>query len=289
MIINAAECEPYITSDHRICLEYPRQVIKGIMLTCHYLNIPEAVIAIEDNKRDVVSVLKAEIDQAAATPDYPEKGISIKVLPTQYPTGAEKILIRLVNDRVVPEGGLPADVGVLVQNVGTIRYIAEYFETGMPLVNKIVTIDGSAVSQPANLEVPIGAAIGEVVEKSGGCKLEAGKVIMGGPMMGVAIDDLSRPILKHNNAIIVLDEKDATLPKEIACIQCGRCTRACPMLLMPTVLDMAARNQDCDKLNKYHVMNCIECGCCTYVCPSKRYLLQNIRIGKTIVRQASKG
>lgn len=288
LIINAAECEPYITSDHRICLEYPRQIIKGIMLTCHYLNIPEAVIALEDNKRDIVSVLQAEIDQVKDTPDYPGQGISIRVLPTQYPTGAEKVLIRLINGRVVPEGALPADVGVLVQNVGTIRYIAEYFETGMPLVTKIVTIDGSAVSKPANLEVPIGAAIAEVVERSGGCKLEPAKVIMGGPMMGVAIDDLSRPILKHNNAILLLDEKDATLPQEIACISCGRCSRACPMLLMPTVLDMAARIQDCDKLNQYHVMNCIECGCCTYVCPSKRYLLQNIRIGKTIVRQASK-
>ncbi len=288
LIINAAECEPYITSDHRICLEYPEQIIKGIMLTCHYLDIPAAVIALEDNKRDLVSVLQAEIDKVKGAPDYPAQGISLRVLPTQYPTGAEKVLIRLVNDRIVPEGGLPADVGVLVQNVGTIRYIAEYFETGMPLVTKIVTIDGSAVSSPANLEVPIGAAIVEVVEKSGGCKIEAVKVIMGGPMMGVAIDDLSRPILKHNNAILMLDEKDAALPKEIACIQCGRCTRACPMLLMPTTLDMAARIQDCEKLNRYHVMNCIECGCCTYVCPSKRYLLQNIRIGKTIVRQTGK-
>lgn len=285
LIINAAECEPYITSDHRTCLEYPQQVIKGIMLTCRYLNIPEAIIAIEDNKRDLVSVLQAEIDKISDAPDFPKQGISIRVFPTQYPAGAEKILIRLVNGRIVPEGGLPADVGVIVQNVGTIRYIAEYFETGMPLVRKIVTLDGSAVETPANLDVPIGAAIEDVVEKSGGCKAEAFKVIMGGPMMGVAIDDLSRPILKHNNAILMLDEKEATLPSEIACIQCGRCTRACPMLLMPTTLDKAARIQDCDTLNKYHVMNCIECGCCTYVCPSKRYLLQNIRIGKTLVRR----
>lgn len=287
LIVNAAECEPYITSDHRICLEYPQQIIKGIMLTCHYLNIPKAIIAIEDNKRDVVSVLQTEIDKVADALDFPEQGISIKSFSTQYPTGAEKVLIRLINGRIVPEGGLPADAGVLMQNVGTIRYIAEYFESGMPLVRKIVTIDGSAVQKPANLDVPIGARIEDVVEKSGGCKTKAAKVIMGGPMMGVAIDDLSRPILKNNNAIIMLNEKDATLPTEIACIQCGRCSRACPMLLMPTTLDMAARIQDYDKLNKYHVMNCIECGCCTYVCPSKRYLLQNIRIGKTLVRRAS--
>lgn len=286
LIINAAECEPYITSDHRICLEYPKQIIKGIMLTCHYLNIPEAIIGIEDNKRDVAGVLQKEINKVKGTLDYPAKGISVVILPTLYPTGAEKVLIRLLNGRIVPEGGLPADVGVLVQNVGTIRYVAEYFETGMPLISKIVTIDGSAVQSPANLEVPIGAAIVDVVEKSGGCRMEAAKVIMGGPMMGVAIDDLNRPILKHNNAILMLDEKDATLPSEIACIQCGRCTRACPMLLMPTTLDMAARIQDCDKLAQYHVMNCIECGCCTYVCPSKRYLLQNIRIGKTLLRQS---
>lgn len=288
LIINAAECEPYITSDHRICLEYPQQIIKGITLTCHYLNIPTAVIALEDNKRDVVTVLQREIDKVKGTLDYPEQGISITVLPTQYPTGAEKVLIKLVNERIVPEGGLPADVGVLVQNVGTIRYVGEYFETGMPLVSKIITLDGSAVQKPGNYEVPIGAIIEDVVEKSGGCRTEVAKVIMGGPMMGVSIDDLSRSILKANNAILMLDEKDATLPTEIACIQCGRCTFACPMLLMPTTLDKAARAQDISKLNDYHVMNCIECGCCTYVCPSKRYLLQNIRIGKTLVKQASK-
>jgi len=210
----------------------------------------------------------------------------VKVLPTSYPTGAEKVLIQLINGRIVPEGGLPADVGVIVQNVTTLWFIAKYLETGMPLVKKWITLDGGAVKTPGNFEVPIGGTIEEVIEKAGGLKAEAKKIIMGGPMMGVAVDDITRPILKHNNAILVFTEEEATLPEESACIQCGRCFRACPMKLMPAALDKAARANNADELEERHVLNCIECGSCTYVCPAKRYLVQNIRNGKALVRAA---
>lgn len=288
LIINAAECEPYITSDDRICIEYPDEVIMGIMLICHYLDIPLAIIGIEDNKSESSKKLKQAINEAKSHAFYPRDGIVTKVLPTRYPTGAEKVLIRLLNGRIVPEGGLPADVGVIVQNVTTVRYIAYHMKTGMPLIRKVVTIAGGAVAHPGNFDVPVGSSIAEVIEKAGGTKDKPAKIIMGGPMMGVAIDHENRPILKHNNAIIALTEAEAALPHESPCISCGRCVRACPMYLMPTDLDKAARAMDVDELRSRHVLNCIECGCCTYVCPAKRYLVQNIRNGKTLVRRANK-
>jgi len=196
------------------------------------------------------------------------------------------VLIRLINGRIVPEGGLPADAGVIVQNIMTLWFIARYLRTGMPLVKKWITLDGGAVKTPGNFEVPIGSTIEDVIEKAGGLKADPSKIIMGGPMMGVAVDDIKRPILKHNNAILVLTEEEAALPEESACIQCGRCFRACPMRLMPAALDKATRANNPAELSERHVLNCIECGSCTYVCPAKRYLVQNIRNGKSLVRAA---
>ncbi len=283
LIVNAAECEPYITTDNRICLEYADDCVAGALATAHWCGIEKVVIGIEDNKKYAASALK----EAAKRAKKEGRGeVEVKVLPTSYPTGAEKVLIRLINGRIVPEGALPADVGVIVQNVTTLWFIARYLETGMPLVKKWITLDGGAVKTPGNFEVPIGSAIEEVIEKAGGLKAEAGKIIMGGPMMGVAVDDITRPILKHNNAILVFTEEEAALPDETACIQCGRCYRACPMKLMPAALDKAARANNATELDERHVLNCIECGSCTYVCPAKRYLVQNIRNGKAIVRAA---
>ena len=287
LIVNAAECEPYITVDHRICLEGADDAVKGALAAAYWCGIDQVIFGIEDNKKEAARALKTAVDKAKDSPHYPKGGASVKVLPTAYPTGAEKVLIRLINGRIVPEGGLPADVGVIVHNVTTLHFLARYLETGMPLIKKAITLDGGALNAPGNFEVPIGAAIADVIDKAGGSKSDPAKIIMGGPMMGVAVDDISRPILKHNNAILVLDDKEALLPAESACILCGRCVRACPMRLMPMALDKAARADNPAELQERHVMNCIECGSCSYVCPAKRYLVQNIRIGKTIVRAAA--
>ncbi len=287
LIVNAAECEPYITVDHRICVEGADYAVRGALAVARWCGIDTLVFGIEDNKREAARSLKEAIGRAADSGEFPAGGVRVQILPTAYPTGAEKVLIRLVNGRIVPEGGLPADVGVIVQNVTTLHFLARYLETGLPLIKKAITLDGSALRSPGNFEVPIGAAIADVIEKAGGTKTKAAKIIMGGPMMGVAVDDIARPILKHNNAILVFDETDAVLPEESACIFCGRCARACPMRLLPMALDKAARANNPIELENRHVMNCIECGSCSYVCPAKRYLVQNIRNGKMIVRAAA--
>ncbi len=288
LIINAAECEPYITSDHRIMLEQADEVIAGCMVTASWLGVKEVIIGIEDNKSDVIKPLEEAIDAYPRREAEADIVIKISMLPTLYPTGAEKVLINKLTGRVVPMEGLPADIGVIVQNVTTIAFIANYLKTGMPLIRKVITLDGSAIAKPGNYDVPVGAHIEDVIEAAGGTCTNPGKIIMGGPMMGKAIDELTRPILLHNNAILALSEKDAILPREISCISCGECVRACPMVLQPTSLDKAARRLDVDTLNEEYVLNCIECGCCSYVCPSKRYLVQNIIIGKGLVRAAQK-
>ncbi len=287
LMINGAECEPYITSDHQVMLEYPDEIVEGCLVTAKWLGVKEVIIIIEDNKPDAKLTLERAI-KAAAKDRPTDIEIKICMLPTLYPTGAEKVQIHKSTGRVVPMGGLPADVGVIVQNVTTIQFIAAYLKTGMPLIRRIITLDGNAVAHPGNYDVPIGARIEDVIEAAGGAKEEPGKIIMGGPMMGVAIDELSRPILKHNNAILVFAKNEAILPEESACIWCGECVRTCPMLLQPTCLDKAARNLEIDSLNQHSVLNCIECGCCSYVCPAKRYLVQNIIIGKELVRTAQK-
>ena len=185
-----------------------------------------------------------------------------------------------------PTGGLPHDVHTLVLNVTTVRYIAVYLKTGMPLVRKTLTIDGSAVKNPMNVDVPIGATIPDVIEATGGLVSDPGKIIMGGPMMGVALDRLEASIIKQNNAILVFDEADGSTPIETPCIRCGRCVSVCPMRLMPTTLDESVRNRDVADLNQHHILDCIECGSCNYSCPAKRYLVQSIRDGKIMVRAA---
>ena len=287
MLINAAECEPYITADCAVCCNDPDEVVAGTLATAKWCGFDQVIFGIEDNKPDGARALQEAIDRQRNHPDWPRNGMTLKVLKTAYPTGAEKVLIHLLNGRVVPEGGLPCDVGVVVHNVSTLHFLARYLKTGMPLIKKVVTVDGSAVAEPGNFEVPIGATIEEVIEKAGGTKSNPGKIIMGGPMMGVTVDELTRPIVKHNNAILIFNEEEAALPEESACILCGRCIRACPMKLMPMALDKAARALSVKELNDRHVLTCIECGSCSYVCPAKRYLVQNIRNGKALVQAAA--
>jgi electron transport complex protein RnfC len=279
LIINAAECEPYITSDYRECMENTQGIMEGIKHVLKWTGISKAVIGIEDNKPDAIK----KLTQAASGQ------ISVVSLHARYPQGAEKTLIYALTGRQVPSGKLPADSGCLVMNVTSVAFIAAYLKTGMPLIKKRITIDGSAVKCPQNVEVLIGTPISEVFDFCGGYKEIPEKVIMGGPMMGVSQFSLDLPVLKNTNALIALDEKEAKLPQESACIRCGRCVKACPMSLLPLELDRAVRagNME-DAQGKYHLLDCIECGCCVYACPAKRRMVQTIRLGKDIARRNPK-
>ncbi len=283
LVVNAAECEPYITSDYRQCIEHPDEVIEGILAVMKWLDIPSAIIGIEDNKPAAAKLLQSHIDR-----QNKQDVLTIRALHTIYPQGAEKPLIYRTTGRIVPSGGLPHDVRTLVLNVSTVRFIAGYLRTGMPLVRKDITLDGGALNYPCNVNVPIGALIPEIFDVVGGVKEAPAKVIMGGPMMGIAVDRTDSGIIKANNAILALTAIEAEIPPEMPCIRCSRCVDACPMDLVPTSIDAVSRNQDTVELKRLHAMDCIECGCCAYACPTKRYLVQSIRDGKAQLRSIAR-
>lgn len=283
LIINAAECEPYITTDYRLMIERSDEIIDGILITLKWMGIPKAIIGIEDNKKDAAEILNYHINKSNA-----KDCISIKLLKTIYPQGAEKPLIYMTTGRVIPTGGLPHDIHTLVLNVATIRYISRYIRSGMPLVRKHLTLDGDAVAKPCNVTAPIGSFILDIIDKVGGVNQSPSKVIMGGPMMGVALDRTSVGIIKANNAILFFSSDSATIPEESPCIRCSRCVDVCPMDLLPTSIDVASRAEDIEELKKFNAMDCIECGACSYICPANRYLVQSIRIGKQFLRDDTK-
>lgn len=283
LIINAAECEPYVTSDHREALENGKNVLDGVYKVKDILNVHRVLIAVEDNKPDVIEKLREIADNPTMDPND-----EVRVLPlkSRYPQGAEKVLVQSCTGRRVPPGKLPADVGCLVMNIASISFLASYMRTGMPLTLKRVTIDGSAVKNPQNVIAPIGTPIKDVVEFCGGYKAEPKKLLMGGPMMGIAITSDELPILKQNNAILAFDEAQAALMEPTACIRCGKCVAACPMELMPTKLEKAVEKKDVDALLSLDIMTCMECGCCAFTCPAGRRLVQAIRLGKNTVKKA---
>lgn len=283
LIVNVAECEPYVTSDHREALENGKNVLEGIYKVKEILEVQRVLIAVEDNKPDVIQ----RLSEIAGDPQRdPLDQVRVLPLKSRYPQGAEKVLVQACTGRKVPEGKLPADVGCLVMNIGSISFLASYMRTGMPLTLKRVTLDGSAIAHPQNVIVPVGTPIKDVVAFCGGYKAEPKKLIMGGPMMGVAITSDELPILKQNNAILAFDDREAALRQPTACIRCGRCVAACPMQLMPTKLEQAAERKDTEALQSLHVMTCMECGCCSFSCPAGRRLVQAIRLGKSYVRKA---
>ena len=285
LIINAAECEPYITADNREAIENAQSVLEGVYIIRDLLHIDRVIIAVENNKPDVIETLTRIADNPERDPDD-----NVRVLPlrARYPQGAEKVLVKSCTDRVIPLGKLPADVGCIVMNITSAAFVADYLRTGMPLVKKRVTVDGSAIQHPQNVLVPVGTKISDLVAFCGGWKAEPAKLLMGGPMMGLALTGDDLPILKQNNGLLAFAEGDAVLPEPTACIRCGRCVAGCPMDLMPTQLEKYAELGDVDALNRYGVMCCMECGTCAYNCPANRPLVQAIRMGKALVKKGGK-
>ncbi len=283
LIINAAECEPYITVDYRECLENSKNIIGGIQLLQKWLEIPNVIIAIEDNKPQAFKAL-----QEIAGEFKVKDNVKLMTLKSVYPQGAEKMMVQSATGRRVPPGKLPADVGCLVMNVASAAFIGRYMRTGRPLVSRSMTVDGSAIAEPKNVRVPIGTSISEIIDFCGGFKSEPEKILSGGPMMGMAVFSTDVPMIKSNNAILAFAKGDAELKTERDCIRCGRCAQACPMSLMPTLIERYAKIGDVDSLNKIGINVCMECGSCAYSCPAGKPLVQYMRLAKSVVREAAK-
>ncbi|HOK03386.1 MAG TPA: electron transport complex subunit RsxC [Spirochaetota bacterium] len=283
LIVNGAECEPYLTSDYRTMIEFADDVIKGTLIAMKILNVENCYIGIEHNKPEAIKLLTEKC-----------KGTNIKVvtLETRYPQGAEKMMINVITGREVPSGRLPMDVGCVVQNVGTLKAVADAVEKGIPLIERIVTVAGKTVKDPKNLMVRIGTPFKDLFDYCGGFTDKNGKVIMGGPMMGLAQVTLDAVVIKATSGIVSISEKDVDYQPEKACIRCGRCIEACTMRLRPSILSiLSEKGLHQTAQTDYDLNDCVECGCCYYVCPSRRNIVHYIRQSKAknaMLRAAAK-
>ena len=278
VIVNGAECEPYLTSDHRVLLESPEGVLKGLKACMKALNVTIGYVAIEDNKEDAIKT----VSENAKAFD----GITVVPLKTKYPQGSEKHIIKAVTGREVPSGGLPADAGVVVINVDTANSISTAIDTGMPLITRIVTVGGDAMKEARNFRVRIGTPVTDVIEAAGGFCAEPDKILLGGPMMGTAISSTEVPIIKGTGAVLAFTKKAAPTPGK--CMRCGKCVDACPMHLQPLLLRAYGKKGDLDMLKKLNITDCIECGVCSYLCPGGQNPLQYIRVSKLKLKEAKK-
>lgn len=281
LIINGAECEPYITSDYRECIENPRDIFEGIYRIKKILGIKEVVIAIEDNKPEAIKILH-EIAESELDTDY---SVNVMKLHSYYPQGAEKSLIYTATGRKLPLGKLPADVGCIVMNITSVATLNKYIRTGMPLVSKRLTVDGDCIESPANVCVPIGTSVEQVIDFCGGLKGEPEKILFGGPMMGVALENTDTPVLKQNNAILALSKQALSPKKTVNCIRCARCVGVCPMKLNPAACEKAIAHGDLAEVSALHAEYCIECGSCSFICPSARPLTQSMQLCKDKLRK----
>lgn len=276
VVVNGAECEPYLTSDYRVMLEEPEMIVKGLCLAMRAVGAKSGKIAIESNKPEGIKSVSAALDKY--------EGVEVCRLKTKYPQGSEKHIIYAVTGREVKSGKLPSSEGIVVINIDTAVAIAKACLLGMPSLRRIVTVSGEAVANPGNFSVKIGTPIKELVEQAGGIKGEPVKILSGGPMMGIAMNDLEAPVTKGVSAVLLLSEKEAKIYEPSPCLRCGKCLSACPMRLTPTLIDKAVENRDFDDMKKLGIMDCIECGACTFACPAKRYLTQSCRLGKALLR-----
>ena len=275
LIINGVECEPYLTSDHALMLEKGEEILVGVQILKKALNVDKAIIGIENNKTDAIGNLKVLAQR------YP--GTTVSVLEVKYPQGGEKQLIKAILNREVPSGGLPVDVGVVAFNVGTAFAVYEAVQKNKPLIERIVTVTGKSLKQPANFRVRIGTPVASLIEAAGGMPVDTGKIIAGGPMMGKAIASLDVPVVKGSSGIVLLSEKESLRGKIQPCIRCSKCISVCPMGLEPYLLMPLSQKSLFERLEEEKVMDCMECGCCSFACPADRPLLDYIRLGKVQV------
>lgn len=275
IVVNAAECEPYLTCDHRMMLEKTNEIVEGLKIVLKLFPSAKGYIGIEDNKMNAIKVMQEAVKNIP--------NIEVATVKTKYPQGAEKQLIYAITKREVPSGGLPADAGCIVQNVDTIYEIYNAVVNGKPLTSRVVTVTGDAIKEPKNIRFKIGTSVRELVDFAGGFSEEPLKVISGGPMMGMAMYSLDVPSAKGTSGVLCLTKKVAEIEDESNCINCGKCVHVCPMNLMPTKIATAAALNNLDMFNEFSGRDCIECGCCSFVCPARRHLLQRIRSGKKAV------
>jgi electron transport complex protein RnfC len=277
VILNGAECEPYLTGDYRLMLERPSEVIEGLRIFMKVLGVRKGFIGIEDNKPEAVK----SIEKAAAG----KESVEVCALPTKYPQGAEKMLIKTITGREVPPRALPMDVRVVVQNIGTAFAVFEAVRYGKPLIERVVTVTGEGIREPKNLLTKIGTLISHLIEECGGLQSDSLKVISGGPMMGFALSSLDIPVTKGTSGIVVMSENDIVHAESFSpCIRCGRCIDICPMGLMPSMLSIYAEKGLYEGAKEYGLFDCFECGSCAFVCPSKRPIVQLVRLAKSQVK-----
>ncbi|UCF19600.1 MAG: electron transport complex subunit RsxC [Gemmatimonadota bacterium] len=277
IVINGCECEPYLTTDHHIMAEYPERVHLGIRIMARALGVDRVMIGIEKNKPDAIEAIRATLPA--------DLNVTVHPLTVKYPQGAEKMLIEALLKREVPSGKLPLHVGVVVQNVGSCAAIAEIFETGLPLIERIVTVTGRGVAEPANLIVPVGTKVRDLIDACGGLTEDAHEVVFGGPMMGAPQANLDVPVLKGTTGVIVLSEAETRRKESFACIRCGHCLDACPVFLNPQLLGQMALAGRYLETEDHHIWDCMLCGCCSYVCPSNIPLSQLFQVTRTAIRR----
>jgi len=276
LLLNGAECEPYITADHRVMLEQPAEVVEGALIMLKILGITECYIGIESNKPEAIDSM-TEAARAASGAEYQIKVVALEV---KYPQGSEKQLIEAITSRKVPAMALPSAVGVVVQNVSTTKAVRDAVVLGKPLIEKVVTISGLGIKRPANLLVKVGTKLSDIVEYCGGTKPELARVVMGGPMMGFAVSSLDIPVTKTTSSILFLTEDELDTRPLSACIHCGWCLDACPMGLEPKEIGIYVEANRAEDTEQFGVFECFECGSCAYVCPAKRPLVQFVRLAK---------
>jgi electron transport complex protein RnfC len=277
LIINGAECEPYITADHALMLEKGEEILIGIRIVMSAIGIEKAIVGIENNKSDAIENLQK------ISAKYP--GITIQGLKVKYPQGSEKHLIKSLTGREVPSGGLPIDVGSVVFNVGTMFAVYEAIQKNKPLIERIVTVTGKSLKNPSNLRVRIGTPVLELIKAAGGLPVNAGKIIAGGPMMGKALNSLDVPVTKGMSGLLVLDDSESKRKPVQNCIRCSRCVTVCPVGIEPYLIMAMVEKEKCEFLDDCHINDCMECGSCSYICPANRPLLDYIRLGKVRLKK----